>query len=369
MGAVLGQDESVRNSAQSVYRYVGSQIASLIPRFGLQPSRSQIVQVYDEICRESLAFPLGAWPPGYSRINQDGMPFQYSVTLGKPHHALQFLSEAGQPGLAGAERMEASRACITAVARRLQAEAALSSVADLLDNLAPGAHPDLLADPAGAFWIGVAFAAGHLPRMKIYTNARWGAEPAQWARLDRFASFFGALAPWQSLGSRLKPDFKPLGAAVTLGRGKRPSGRIYLSAYGKPIATYAELARTLGGESFQNVLRDYARCLMGDDYPYPTQTAVCSFGFGAGQGLAFKFELCAHCLFASDLEAASRLQTWFAAAGLDPAGYTALLEILSEGRLSETAPDLHCYTGVGLDQGEPYFTIYLKPKFGTAHAH
>lgn len=357
----------VPGPSRSVYSYVGSQIAALIPRFGLQASRTQIMQAYEDVCRESLAFPIGTRPADYSRINYDGTPLQFAVTLGSPLRSLQFLSEAGMPGLSGTERIRANRDCIASVAKNLQADAALSAVAKLLDVLAPDTDADLLADPAGAFWIGVGFASQREPRLKVYTNASWGNERDRWTRLSRFASYFGALDPWQRLENKLAPDMKPLGTAIMLAGENLPSGRIYLSTYGKYIAYYEELAKSINGDSFKHVLQQYAEYILGDDYLYPTQTAVCSFGFGAGRpALDFKFELCGHRLFASDVEAASRLRSWFAAANLDPTDYFNVLSILSEDRLSNRAPDLHCYVSVGQKQGATYFTVYLKPRlFGT----
>lgn len=354
--------------ARSVYDTVGDQIAALIPRFGLEANQPQIRQVYGELCRETLDFPMGARSSGASRINQDGTPFQYAVTVNaSPFRSLQFISEAGLPGsagaaLPGAERLHANRDCLNAIAGRLQAGDALSQIDPLLDGLAPSGNVDLLADPAGAFWIGVGFMASREPQIRIYTNASWGNEKDQWGRLRLFASDFGALAAWQAVEKRLTADLKPLGTAITIGGHDPPTGRIYLTTYGKHISYYEDLAEAASGAGFKRVLQTFARCILGEDILYPTQTAVCSYGFGAGPGLDFKFELCAHCLFESDAEAEARLRSWFSTARMDPTDYHYLLEILSGGQLSHTAPELHAYVGVGLKQGAPYSTIYLKPK-------
>jgi len=355
----------VTGPARSVYDAVSDQLTALIPRFGLEAWQPQISQVYEDICRDTLAFPFGTRPDGASRLNQDGTPFQYAVTLGPaPLHSLQFISEAGLTGinLSGAERLRANRACMDTIARRLKAETELSGISGLLDRLAPARNVDLLADPAGAFWIGVSFTAWKEPQIRIYTNAIWGSEKDRWNRLRLFASSFGALEAWQEIERRLAQDMKPLGTAITIGGKNPPSGRIYLTAYGKHMGYYEELAGATSKASFKGILQQFGRCILGDDYIYPTQTAVCSYGFGAGPGVDFKFELCAHCLFASDREAESRLQCWFSIANLAPADYNNLLGVLSEGQLSRSAPELHCYVGVGLKQDNPYSTIYLKPK-------
>src|SRR5450759_2062404 len=111
---VAGQ--TVQVGPRSGYAYVGNQISALIARFDLHESRAQIMQTYKDICRDSLAFPYGIRPPHHSRINHDGTPIQYAVTLGSSQHALQFLSEAGTSGTGGAERMRLNRECIATVA-------------------------------------------------------------------------------------------------------------------------------------------------------------------------------------------------------------------------------------------------------------
>jgi hypothetical protein len=362
MGTDHALSESVPQFAPSVYEYVGNQVTRLIPAFGLQSVQTQIMQTYKEICEQSLAFPLGQTPPPYSRINHDGTPFQFAVTPGSALHPLQFLSEAGMSGLSGTERMRVNRECLASVAESLQAREALRAVEGLLDGWATCTDPDLSAEPGGAFWIGVAFMSAQEPQLKIYANAAWGDEGQRWTRLSRFASYFGAHAPWATLVPRLAADMKPLGAAVTLARERPPTGRIYLSVYGKRFAYYEELAKSVSGERFQRVLRQYALGLLGDEYPYPTQTAVCSFGLGPGAELDFKVELCGHCLFASDAEAAAKLRAWFAAACVDPTDYLNVLTVLSEGRLSSRAPDLHCYVGAGMKEGTIGFSVYLKPR-------
>jgi len=258
--------------------------------------------------------------------------------------------------------MRVNRQCISTVAQRLHMIGALSSVTHLLDALAPETDIDLLAAPGGAYWIGVAFADARKPHLRIYINTRWGKEQDRWSRLSRFAAYFDKSQQWRDIANTLAIDLQPLGAAITLNGDKSPAGRIYLSAYGKHMPFYEELADVYGGVNFMDQLRAFGRCVLGDDYVYPTQTAVCSFGFGENPMLEYKFELCAHCLFASDVEATTRLRSWFEVARLDATDYWGMLDILSEGYLSDKAPDLHCYVGVGLRSGAPYATIYLKPR-------
>ena len=160
--------------------------------------------------------------------------------------------------------MRVNRECMTTVAQRLHANEALSSIIHLLDALAPETDIDLLADPGGAYWIGAAFMAAREPHLRIYINARWGKEQDRWRRLSRFAAHFDKSLQWQEIATTLAPDLQPLGTAITFNGDKSPTGRIYLSAYGKHMPFYEELAEGMGSLSFMNQLRTFGRCMLGD---------------------------------------------------------------------------------------------------------
>ena len=345
----------------SLFELVARQLSALISRFGLQEQRRQILAAYQAIGRESLDYPSGARPKAASAINHDGTPFQYALTLGVPARILAFLGDVGPLHGRGAERMANNHRCLTDLAGWLATVDSLELVEELLDGLTDGGSCDLLEEPAGPFWISAGFAAGHAPRLKIYINGRWGKQADRWQRLDRFATFFGLGESWHELAEELRADLNPLGMALTLNSKSPPDGRIYLSAFGKTISDYEQLARASGSTQFNHYLRPFARFLLGNDIDYPTPTAVSSFGLSSGAGFEFKLEFCTHCLFESDGKAARRLRSWLSAAAVDAGAYEDMLAILEPAGLSENENNLHCYAGIGVKRGEPYTSIYLKP--------
>jgi hypothetical protein len=349
-------------SGDSAFFRVRQQLNRLTRRLDLKDVDGLIFRAYDAICGHSLDFSPGERPPGFSRINVDGTPFQYSANLGVPFRSLQFLGEAGRPNASGNERIRASLECIAYIASIFEANAEFKTARDLISDLAPVKDPQLITDPAGAFWIGTAFAPDRNPQLRIYINGRWGNENDRWAQFRLFASRFGVFNTWIEAEKILTPEVKPLGCALTITRGSNVTGRIYVSAYGKLIDYYERLARAVSGDQFANVLHQYAECLLGADIKYPTPTAVCSFGLVEGKPLDFKFELCIHCLFTNDVDASERLNECFSLACVDAVDYRHLLEVLAEGKLDNQALQLHCYAGVGVRQGEKYFSVYLKPK-------
>jgi hypothetical protein len=257
--------------------------------------------------------------------------------------------------------MRASHRCMATLARGLGAEASLMAVEELLESMAPAADAELLAEPAGAFWIGAGFSPSSAPRLKIYINGRWGDQRERWRRLRHFATFFGMDRAWRELEDGPVSHLQPLGTAITLSSEGLPGGRIYLSAYGKRISYYKRLARISGQRLLSQRLHVFAQCLLADEIDYPTQTTVASFGLGSGPELDFKFELCAHCLFDSDVAAANRLCAYFSATGVDSAAYDELLAVLAPAGLSGRAAQLHCYAGIGQKRGTTYMSVYLKP--------
>ena len=355
---------SQKSVSPSFYQYVGGKLLTLIPRLGLEPSRARIMEAYALICDRSLAYPANQRPHGFSRINYDGTPFQFAVAPGALPPALRFLSEPAASVSSGAERLKLGQDCIRNVSRLLNIDAELLAVSNLLNEIAPSSNPDLVANHAGAFWIGVNFASGREPQLIIYVNSKWGKVHDAWKRLRRFASYFDGDQQWGQIERALANDMQPVGVALTLAGGSPPEGRIYLSSYGKLITWYEDLA--IWSNALKSLLRHYAEIVLGEDRFYPLPNVVCSFGFGGSSDSDSKFEVCGHCIFPSDEEAARRLRAWLRSAEIDEALYLDVLEIVSENCLGSNAAVLHSYVGLGLKQSTPYSTVYLKPHFVSA---
>jgi hypothetical protein len=349
----------VRSS--SLYDYVCAQLNHLIPRFGLDDSQAIILQCYKAICRESLSIPLGRRPPEFSRINTDGTPFQFALSLGSWRPSLQFLGEVGVPGSSTADRIALTRGRLRTLASIFSVHSSLLEAWDILDRIASPGDSELLADYAGAYWIGVSFPRGDRPQLTIYVNMKWGSEQGRWARLIEFSSCFGILAHWQETEKLLRIATQPLGVAVTLSADNSLIGRIYVSAYGNQLVYYEQLIELVANKAFLPVFREYSEILLGEERQFPTRSVVCSFGIGSGAQPDFKFELCGHCLFANDKAGAKKCVQWLRHRNVDTAAYLDSIEMLSEGHLSETRVDQHCFVGLGCRRGETYSSIYLKP--------
>ncbi len=347
-----------------LYDRVREQLAILVPEFGLDSQRPLIVQTFDRVCTESLSIPLGRIAQVFSTINEDGTPFQYSLSLGHASPRLQFLGEVSSPGSSNAERIALSRERIVGLASLFSAEGALVETFSLIDQLAPQDDRELLLDPAGAFWIGASFSASESPSLRVYVNGKWGSETKMWDRLARFTAHFGWKQKWQSVAPLLRA-MQPLGMAISLARNGL-GGRVYLSAYGNTLGYYEHLAEATMGKECREILLQFAEVFFGDARQFPTRSVVCSFGLDPKRE-DFKFEVCGHCLFDSDAQVREKCLEWLELIGVEPTIYLRMLETLSEGRLSKKKVGLHSFLGFGLRGKEVHSTIYLKPRMSKSN--
>jgi hypothetical protein len=348
-------------AAGSAFVHVQAQLEALSAAFALDSQQQAIRAAFRAIFRRSLGFPLGTYAPGRSRLNEDGTPIQFATAVGPRPAPLRFVGDVGPLEGGGSLRMRSAREAMEDVATIISAEAELEAIRPLLDELAPESDRACRDDPAGALWIGAAFAADAAPRMRIYVNGGWGSEPERWARLQVFAAHFAHARTWDMAVEILPSALSPLGLAVTLGHGSQAKGAIYLRAFGLHLTDYVNLARAVAGAASADAIQAFGTALLGDDAAYPTASAVLSLGFGPDPRPAAGLEFCGHCLFADDAEARRRLLRLISAARLDADPYRTLDAQLSLGAPTEGPPRVHSFIGVDTKAGGPAYTIYLKP--------
>lgn len=354
-------DHCEESAAPSWYGYFASQLSTLISGFGLRHESERVLGAFGIICGDCLRTPRDRPPPNFSRINFDGLPLQYSLALGAFEPTLQFIGEAGAAGSSAAARLKVNTETISRLVGLLGLDKLTFPLPELLREMVPESDPHLLCGHADTLWLSPSFSPSARPRLTVYINVRWGDEDGRRRRLARFASYLGDETLWGDFRDFTDGEMEPLGAAVTLAADSPPTGRVYVSAFGKSLEYYANLTRALTDTRFERLFRRFMKTMLSEDCQYPTRSVVCSVRIGPGGATDFKFELCGHCAFESDTQAKSRHMNWLSSIGVDAAPYLSLLDALAGGRLNATSAVAHAYTGVGLKAGMPYSTIYLKP--------
>jgi hypothetical protein len=349
----------VRSAVQqsgSLFDAIGERLSSLIHRFDVEKDRGLIQDAYSLLCRESLNQDTRSLPLEFSRINTDGTPIQFSLSLADTRPTpLQFLAEPGAPGSTIGQRISIGVDTMRALASLFGAADELAATDELRERMAPELNPKLNQDRSGVYWLGLSFPPGGAPALTTYINSKWGDDEERWDRTRAFAAWFGVEESWQRIEQRLRPSMAPLGTAITISRGRPPSGRMYTSAYGLPLEYFSSL---LGG-----FCAKFTEELLGEECAYPLRSAVCSYEVRKATGIVgSKFELCGHCAFSSDAEASAKVSDWLRKGNRYEALYSDTLQILQAGgALSAKLPEVHAYVGVGVRGGEIYSSVYLNP--------
>ncbi|MCG6499763.1 hypothetical protein, partial [Kitasatospora sp. A2-31] len=152
---------------------VGGQLRSLTAAARLpRTTAERLDAVFDVLTRESLDRATADAYPGLSRINANGLPFQWSACFGAARApSVRFLCESGIPGTTGRERLNVSLDRLRRACRVI----GLPGVPHWFTaQVLPAVLPDERNWPAhwrSALWTGVG-AAGGAVALKPYLNLR-----------------------------------------------------------------------------------------------------------------------------------------------------------------------------------------------------
>jgi hypothetical protein len=340
---------------------VRGHVERLVSTFGLADQAIRVERAYRALAASSLRIAPDACRPELSRINADGTPFQFALHIGAAHPpALQFVGEAGPLGRGG-DRIASGLACLDALGDVLGLSDEVARVRPWLDAWTVRQYGDASASAAGAFWFAPAFAPHAPPALTIYLNNAWGRAEDRWSRLGRVCEQLGRPDVERLAAST---TLAPLGAALVLRAAAPPRGRAYFSGFGVPVARYREMmASGSHADVAARAFDTFVRHVMAEDAQYPTHSSVFSFEISARSEDAVKVELCGHCAFDSDRQAARRVTAWLTEVTADAGAYTSMLDVVSNGRSLPASgrPGVHAFVGVGMRNAEPYASIYLNP--------
>jgi len=335
------------------------QLVELMPILGVELLATQVLDTFTLLCEEALAPPGEDCVPRASRINEDGTPFQFALTL-TPPFPLQFLSEPTRSSASNPERLRAAHDRIDALASLFRIDN-VYQVHSWLGRTAPDGDPDLAADDAGPVWLGAAFTRSGSPKFKVYVNAKWGPPRDRWARIALLADYVGAAVQWDELRPLLQDGLQPLGMSLVFCADAPLEGRMYFRGPDLTFDDYEALAIACGCVALRSRLPMLKRQLLADDAAFALRSAVCSFGLKPNIKPEYKFEICAHCAFENDIVARERCCQWLNESGFDVRSYLRFIDVLSPGVLSTRRTRLHSFVGIGERHGVPYPTLYFNP--------
>jgi len=157
------------------------QIISLLPVFNLENQKGSILDIYDLITRESLYVDINQPLPRFSVINSDGMPFEFSVSVGSSNGGLRLLTETGIPGTSLPARINLTAVRLSKLLDLTGTKAASGDINTAFRILFPS-DPVLLNGWRGGAWIAAAFLPDGKTGLRIYVNGSDGEINERWDR-------------------------------------------------------------------------------------------------------------------------------------------------------------------------------------------
>ncbi|KAA3609588.1 MAG: hypothetical protein DWQ01_09675 [Planctomycetota bacterium] len=160
--------------------------------------QNRLHQTFRTLCRESLNQKIKRKYPGLSEINASGLPFQWSLCLGKPEltaPSVRFLCEVGVPGSHGKDRQQLSLARLRQCSQSLH----LGDHGRWLEGAKQFLLPDTWPESwYSSVWIAVgANAKGCL--LKPYFNLNHGTPKQRWDCIGQFLAASGRLQNLETL--------------------------------------------------------------------------------------------------------------------------------------------------------------------------
>lgn len=352
------------------FNRVEGQISSLIDIFNLSSQEQIILNAYHLIGREALNVPLNHRFPKFSTLNNDGTPIQFSVSLGGMKGGLRFLGEIGNLDTNIIQRKKFTCNRLKEILQLLNLSENEDTIFPILDEILPNRNKEFRNNTGGAMWIGFRFHQNSDPLLKIYANLKWGNIEESKNNFFKTIEQYGFSKSWVkkivNYLSNINTNWNPLGVAFTLGKKGILETALYMRSYTKTFTKYEKLINELGFEIPYKLVNRFKDELIGNTIGFPSGSLVLSYGMSK-ELISMKIEACCHCIFPNDWNGKRTCSRLLNEAGFESATYESLLDVLSEGNLSKSETNYHCFIGFGVDNSSRNrINIYLKPYFKKA---
>lgn len=342
------------------------QIISLLPVFNLENQKGSILDIYDLITRESLYVDINQPLPRFSVINSDGMPFEFSVSVGSSNGGLRLLTETGIPGTSLPARINLTAVRLSKLLDLTGTKAASGDINTAFRILFPY-DPVLLNGWRGGAWIAAAFLPDGKTGLRIYVNGSDGEINERWDRPLKLLSALRSNTVAERLAqccTFLREYAVPMGTAVDIIPGRIGKIKLYTRTFRITGDLVPMILRSSGLSSFESHWVSFSKQLLVEKSGFPDGSLVISFEFPIKENSRpdLKIDVCSHCLFSNDRNAERALNALADEWKFDIGQYHAVLSMLSDDNVSNTSLDHHSFVGLGLDHdGGKRLNIYLKP--------
>lgn len=346
---------------------VSGQLEALIAWSGLSIDHANKTRdAYRILSRNALDRSVAGRYDGLSRINPDGLPFQWSFCIDGGGPSVRFLCEVGPPGSSVEERLRLSQ---VALAQALEA-LGIPRPSWLWEDVIPTvfAAPDSLPPRwLSAMWFAVEANQRHV-LLKVYINLEHGSPRERWERVGRVLLDLGRRESLKKLCELSRPasrDSWPIGLALDVLGDGRP-GRVKAYFYGDEVGP-EWLYRWYAAAGLTSEI-PYVRTTLASfpwhaDRPYWIKSLFISPEFGPRGKLTLKTDLAVSRWVRSDALILRGVHQLAARLGLDVSSYVKALRTIGDWPVSRSQTRTHHVVGLGFEgHRRRHLNVYCEPR-------
>lgn len=349
---------------------VRAQLYALCDWAGLPPPmRGQLVAIYDLLTQEAMNRPPIAPFDGLSFINANGLPFQWSLSLGSGPRTVRFLCEAGTPGETPVRRCEFSRERLAQACLILD----IPWPQWLRESVFPHTLPRDGEWPShwrSALWFGVGVSSRNV-MLRPYFNLNRDTPLKRWHRVGWILKSLGrdgALRRLCDLSCQVSAESWPVGLAVDILPSGAP-GRV--KVYFRSGATSPDWLNrwyvAVGAKHESGSVRQLL-----DVFPYlekriyQPRSFIVSLEFHDDREVSLKTDLAIARWIPSDAEIAGGIRHLMAKLGLDESEFISALECISAWPPCPDEVRTLRFVGLGYEpDGSRHLNLYIEPPVNT----
>jgi hypothetical protein len=338
---------------------VAAQYAALRGRWAI-PAASMDT-CFAVLTDEALRGPFGAGPHRFSAMNGDGVPFQWSVSVGPRPGGVRFLVDCGVPGTSISARLAHTRDLLARLAGDGMLRIDQAGLDRALRYLLP--QPDLLDTSLMGVWLAGALLRDGTSHFKVYVNALAGEVAPRYYRFGTCLAAHGRMLAVERLAALVAVvGERAVPVATAFDLTDRGVGRfkMYFRPRGGDPTLLVAAAEALGQTGAMPMLELLRRTLTLDG-DYPVGAVVFSAEFPEFERAGdFKVDVNTALTLTTDAEADRRIRTLIAAVGLADDEYRDMRDVVVGARAAPERRQL-LFVGLALRAKETRVNVYMHP--------
>lgn len=331
-----------------------------------KPLINRLKKIYHLLCHESLSGKMELPYGGLSRINSNGIPFQWSFSFAPNYQeSLRFICETGTPYTSCYKRFQYSLLQIDDLNSLLN----IPKTSWFKEQALPILMPEVSEWPnhwKSALWFAVGANKNGI-LYKIYLNLNVGDIRDRWSKVGRLLTVLNRLSSlkeWCAISADVSKNSIPVGIALdVLPNGECGRVKIYFRSEEVTLSWLARWYRATNGEAVEPMIRKLI-----ESYPltgtkvYPNQSFFVSWEAGAHEKATLKTELAITNFNFSEREVVNRTYSLMDKLNLQFGEYKKQLALIGYSEPYHINEKAHKFVGIGFENdGNFHLNTYVQP--------